>query len=498
MRLPSVPLHRVHLLVGLLPPLLAGCTDEKIVFREPFNPPPDAASGFVGYFTSSDKSTTCGNCHVGHERDWQTTAHADAYATLAANPGAQDFCFTCHTVSEAGNAVSEPAGWNAVQDTAYHDVQCESCHGPGVDHVEVPDEGEKPLASIAASVDATNGCAECHTGTHHPFVEEWSQSLHATPNDIVIERTAEEAPSCIPCHTAQGALAAWGVTTEYLEKGDAVADHEGITCAVCHDPHGSAGTAGQLRFPVDVPSLDQNLCAKCHQRRAEPEISTGSVRGPHSPEGPLLFGEGVGWFPPGFEPPLDQILGTHGSEGNPRVCATCHVVNYPVTDLETGDFQVQVVGHRFEAILCVDANGAPLPAGQQDCELEQRDFTNGCTASGCHATATAARSAYVSSTTLNASQIADVNALLAQVPPDELASSTPFTVAKGARFNLQLAELPGTPIHNPFLIRLLLEASIDALEQAYGLGGAVRQEKVRIDMNRLDRRLRLRLDGTRR
>ena len=41
-----------------------GCTDEKIVFREPVNPPPDANSGFLGYFTATDKQTTCGNCHV--------------------------------------------------------------------------------------------------------------------------------------------------------------------------------------------------------------------------------------------------------------------------------------------------------------------------------------------------------------------------------------------------------------------------------------------------
>ena len=62
--------------------LSSGCTDEKIVYREPFNPPPDAEAGFVGYFTTSDKSTTCGNCHVDHENKWVGTAHADAYASL--------------------------------------------------------------------------------------------------------------------------------------------------------------------------------------------------------------------------------------------------------------------------------------------------------------------------------------------------------------------------------------------------------------------------------
>ena len=77
-------LHRVastclSALFGLLT-LLAGCTDTNTVIREPFNPPPDESTGFLGYFTSSDQQTTCGNCHVLHQADWAQTAHAEAYA----------------------------------------------------------------------------------------------------------------------------------------------------------------------------------------------------------------------------------------------------------------------------------------------------------------------------------------------------------------------------------------------------------------------------------
>jgi predicted CXXCH cytochrome family protein len=468
--------------------LLAGCTDERIVFREPFNPPPDAASGFVGYFTSSDKSTTCGNCHVGHERDWQTTAHADAYATLANNPGAQDFCFTCHTVSEAGNAQTGAVGWDAVQDTAYHDVQCESCHGPGVSHVEEPDGGTEPLASIAAAVDGENGCGECHNGTHHPFVEEWTTSKHAEPNAEIIGRGEASAVTCVPCHTAQGVLRAWGVNTEFIEKDAPFAEHLGITCAVCHDPHGSAGNEGQLRFPVDVPSADENLCIKCHHKRAEPETDAATTRGPHSPEGPLLLGEGAGWFPPGFEPQIAEILGTHGSTANPRLCATCHVVNREVTDQETGEFQVQVVGHSFAAIPCLDANGAPLPPGNT-CPIEEQDFASGCTLSGCHGTEEVARGLYLVSTAVIADRIAEVNALLAQVPVGEVSPSDGrFTVADGANFNVELASLPGSPVHNPFLIEQLLISSAAALQATYGL-------PVTVTLDQVQQQRKLRVDG---
>lgn len=471
---------RLRTAVVLLPWLLGACTDEKIVFREPFNPPPDEASGFVGYFTSSDKQTTCGNCHVGHQRDWEVTRHADAFATLDNNPGAQDFCYSCHTITELGNAQTGEVGWDAVQDTAYHDVQCESCHGPGVDHVEEPDGGTEPLASVAASVDGENGCGECHNGTHHPFVNEWVQSAHATPNAEVLAR-GEEAASCVPCHSAQGALRAWGVNAEYLERDAPTAEHLGITCAVCHDPHGSAGPAdgqpfaGQLRYPIDVPSEDENLCVKCHHKRSEPETEAIPSRGPHSPEGPLLLGEGAGWFPPNFQPEIDQIRGTHGSAANPRLCATCHVINREITDQETGEFQLQVVGHTFQAIPCLDGNGAPLPPGTE-CELAQRDFTSGCTTAGCHGDATAALSAYTTATGEIADQIAQVQAQLATVPAGELDPADGiFTVADGANFNVQLAALPGSPIHNPFLIRQLLSATSEALAAAYPAGPAAQR-----------------------
>ncbi len=82
MRLRPASSLRLLASFGVLSLLSAGCTDEKIVYREPFNPPPDAEAGFVGYFTTSDKSTTCGNCHVDHENKWVGTAHADAYAGL--------------------------------------------------------------------------------------------------------------------------------------------------------------------------------------------------------------------------------------------------------------------------------------------------------------------------------------------------------------------------------------------------------------------------------
>lgn len=131
--------------------VVVGCTETEAVFVEvpaaPFDPPPDSINGFLGYFDAANKQTTCGKCPVSGQGKWKQHGHFDAWNTLE-NPGhTQDFCRTCHTVSESGNLTPGPAGWNVVATDVYYDMQCESCHGPGVTHVETPDGGTGPLAS---------------------------------------------------------------------------------------------------------------------------------------------------------------------------------------------------------------------------------------------------------------------------------------------------------------------------------------------------------------
>lgn len=46
---------------------------------------------------------------------------------------------------------------------------------------------------------------------------------------------------CVACHEARGALAAFGVDADYIEKDQAEAIP--ITCAVCHDPASRGGRA---------------------------------------------------------------------------------------------------------------------------------------------------------------------------------------------------------------------------------------------------------------
>lgn len=441
--------------------MVVGCSETETVFREvpPYTDPPEGAGEFLGYNDADEKLTVCGNCHVGFQAKWEISGHADAWETLQSSGHAQVFCEGCHTVGPNGNP-SEAGGYASAPEARYEDVQCESCHGEGLAHVMNPD-ASSPLASIAVSMDGLGStCADCHTGSHHPFIEEWSQSKHANPDPYPAGRE-----DCVACHTAQGALAAWGVTNNYLEKDAAVGEHEPIVCVVCHDPH-SSEHPGQLRFALDGSSQENNLCIKCHHKRAEPEVDASTVRGPHSPEGPLVLGEKVGWWPDGFEPP-NRIIGTHGSERNPSLCATCHVNKTTVNDAETGEFLLTSTGHIFNAIPCTDENGIPLI--DEDCPDAERTF-EACASSGCHGTPEVAMTAWQTASARIGDQVEALDALIAQLPEGELDRfDGVFTVADGAWFNSELAKLPGSSVHNPFLIEQLLRASITAVEDAYGV-----------------------------
>jgi len=437
---------------------LSGCVDEKIVYRDRalFQDPPSAAQSFLGYSDQGSKLVVCGNCHVEKQAMWEQTKHAHAWEDLQASGHANSSCEPCHTVNANGNYTTGDAGWVATQDTRYQDVQCEACHGPGLEHVTNPTVETEPLAPLSVGVDLTTGCGECHQGTHNPFVEEWSQSAHATLNSHAVDN--EE---CQGCHTGDGALTAWGENDNYLEKADAESGaHLPIVCGVCHDPHGGPN-AHQLRYPISTANVDANLCMKCHQRRSAPDPT--SSRGPHSPQGPTLLGT-AGWWPPGL---AGKLVGTHGTpSANPELCARCHVSRFTVTDAATGAFSFQATGHVFAAIPCLDADGKPTTG---DCDASQRSF-QACTGSGCHGSEDVARAAMQTARSRADLLIGEIDALEAQVPSTEFSTTDDrYTVAEGAKFNRDLAAMDGAPVHNPFLVENLLIASIDALKTTYGL-----------------------------
>jgi predicted CXXCH cytochrome family protein len=483
---------------------MASCVDERVIFRDRpvFLEPAAAALDFLGYANPDreDNLTVCGQCHVGEQSTWQTTAHASAWAGLQASSNVQPFCEACHSVTSLGNVAGPEGdavgGYVATNDARYHDVQCESCHGPGLPHVRNPSIDEaQPRAPITVGTDLAFGCGQCHTGFHQPFVEEWAASPHGTVTEFAAVRQDDQG-GCWACHSGEGALLKFGVRADYLEKEALVDRNEGfanITCAVCHDPH-SNEFEGQLRFPSHTANIETHICAQCHNRAAVPGTGPRGLS-IHAPEAPLLAGElhTVGWVPPGTEHDVDRIRGTHGSAANPRLCSTCHVVPFDIVDDATG-LEFRSVGHGFRAIPCIDANG--VPTGEENCPLTEtaRDW-RGCT-NGCHGDAGAAVSVTVSAAGENLRLIRDLYRMLREIDPNLAGPGGPidptnpqFTVAEGAYFNLQLAH-HGTPlhqenfnisradslaavapsaVHNPFLTRALLTWSIEAVRDEYGV-----------------------------
>jgi predicted CXXCH cytochrome family protein len=460
-----------------------GCVDEKVVYRDRdlFETPPAGAAGFLGYSNTEDKLTVCGNCHIGQQTRWAATAHAGAWDGLQSSGHAQPFCESCHTVSQLGNFIDVAGGWETTKDNRYKDVQCESCHGPGLGHVQNPSKSTVGLvlAPMGVTLDGTTGCGECHQGAHHPYVEEWAQSAHGGGTAV---NSAGPRDACNSCHTAEDVLLAWGITANYAEKASLVGsttNNMGITCGVCHDPH-SAHEEGQLRFPVDVPSEEENLCMKCHHKRGTPDVTT--FRGPHSPEGPVLLGYG-GWWPPNLEFVGGKIEATHGSQANPKLCAGCHINKFEYADPVTG-VTVHGSGHTFEAIPCVDAGGKPIVKG--DCAITERTFQT-CTGAGCHGSEAVARSAMTTVDLRMQALTAELDATLQKIHPNwktcrtnnSCGAGSPFntadgtyTTAEGAAFNYDLGLRQSAAIHNPFLMEALLTASIRQVKQDYNITSA--------------------------
>lgn len=482
---------------------LAACTDTKLVYRDPFNPPPDVVAGFLGYFDAADQQTSCGNCHVDHQRRWVQTVHADAWTDLQASGEAQSFCSGCHTVSARGNAVVGNAGYNRVPSEAYHDVQCESCHGPGFTHAETPDVGNPPLARFAVDTsDAAGTCGECHSGTHYPFAEEWEQSRHGEANaDVIASYVATPTnTTCVSCHEGRFVLKAWGVTANYEERDQTVnaSTALGITCAVCHDPHGSPYTK-QLRFPIDTDDPATNLCMKCHMRRTVP--ASGSSRGntPHAPQGAVLLAE-AGYLNPAY---VDTTLLGRASHGvlaaNRRLCAGCHLFAFATTDT-AGAFN-QATGHLFRPIPCYGADGLPTDTIQNCAYAPAARSFKACATGPCHIGGESQVAFALNALRTNRLQPLsrqlwvdiDGDRVIDAYPADTgylpriKANTTdlnptaaPVTAADGAEFNLRLVGEDGSGaflydngdkshgVHNPFYAEALLRASIDELFGLYG------------------------------
>jgi peroxiredoxin len=100
-------------------------------------------------------SDACRSCHESEFTTWAASPHAASLASLEAKGKASDDdCLKCHTTGfDAAGGFPKSAGAHSGEDLAR--VGCESCHGPGGEHVV---EGAKRFGTIMSLGDKCDSC----------------------------------------------------------------------------------------------------------------------------------------------------------------------------------------------------------------------------------------------------------------------------------------------------------------------------------------------------
>jgi predicted CXXCH cytochrome family protein len=270
-----------------------------------------------GYYLGAD---ACRQCHSTSFRHAENTKHFLTFVDDPENPydfvsiwkddGQPDYCLPCHTT-----------GWDPEQDNHGADeadyrkgllgIQCEACHGPGSEHVRGGGDPAKITVSYAAEV-----CGSCHVGDHNPTYTEWKDSAHADALNG-LKTSSHAGESCLVCHSADY----WYDRNVTLESAQ-----YGITCVMCHFPHGS-------NFDYQLREEGERLCALCHtDEGARPPGSA------HHTQDEMLLGIGGYEWPQG-----GPYLNSEHTYAIEERCIKCHMYT---KDFEEG--KPAVKGHSWE------------------------------------------------------------------------------------------------------------------------------------------------------
>jgi len=126
----------------------------------------DPQNGYVS-------ATACQRCHEQEYLQWSATRHAFAFETLLKKERYFDpNCVSCHTTGfgyQTGFQIGD-------ETSAFKGVQCETCHGPGKQHVG------NPKKSNIRSGEDTSLCLTCHDTKHSPGFTEVA-ALHTKDVD---------------------------------------------------------------------------------------------------------------------------------------------------------------------------------------------------------------------------------------------------------------------------------------------------------------------------
>jgi DmsE family decaheme c-type cytochrome len=197
-----------------------------------------------------------------------------------------DTCKTCHEDLYKKNFEATPH----FKTTLLDGQGCESCHGPGSEHVEGGGDVTKIISFKNLSTqEASARCLSCHGAKHEQ--RHVSSSAHASSDvgclDCHSPHHAKEPeyllvkaqPSlCYGCHTAAKA--------DFAKPYHHRVNEGLVQCSDCHNTHGTT-TLRQVRA---LPNGDQ-ACFKCHADKQGPfvyehvPVKTDGCASCHTPHG---------------------------------------------------------------------------------------------------------------------------------------------------------------------------------------------------------------------
>jgi predicted CXXCH cytochrome family protein len=250
-------------------------------------------------------------------RQWRAYGVAGATSAL---------CDGCHSVNYdiERKTVTE---WN---------VGCERCHGPGSDHVKRPVAANIVNPARLTPVASVDVCLQCHSEghPHRPIGGRefhWPVGFRVGLHLADFWRLDEHTPG-----TQETLYFADGSARENRMQGNdfvqSLMHARGVTCASCHDPHGTPNNADLIK-PARL------VCLTCH--------------GPKSPNGPHTAT---------IELHTHHASGSTGSE-----CVSCHM---PKIAVMLGD--VMVRSHTFRFIVPAEAERLKMPDACTTCHTDKR------------------------------------------------------------------------------------------------------------------------------
>lgn len=262
-----------------------------------------------------------------------------------------EICKDCHE-AQYNKFMKYVHGKKAVPRNPANRDECESCHGPGAQHVEKG--GGRGVAIFAfskkeSSTARDSKCLECHGETRDlPF---WNLSKHksmqiacdnchsihsAVPGKDYLK--APEPDLCFGCHR--------NIRTQFNKQShhpikEAFVGRQVLKCSSCHNPMGTF----DVKAMIKADSVN-DLCYKCHAEK----------RGPYAFDHP---------------PVPENCLNCHEMHGSnhsrllvrkvPLLCQNCHTVSghpsRPYTNLSSFGGSATAQKNKFFARGCLNCHG---------------------------------------------------------------------------------------------------------------------------------------------